>query len=153
MLGNGKPSLSDVRNQIKTGKYDVNTTTYNQPTSTFKQQRTSSNSLNSSTPPVNNNFKTKLMAGGAGLLGAGGIGAAALSNSEHHTDGIGNHFYNAFSNVFGVHENDCGTGTSVAASSEAMPSTGGNFPMLKDKTNFSSESFKEKLKNLKLRRS
>ena len=138
--------FSQIRNEVTNNdKYKIDTHTINEPSNSFKNSRT----LNKT--PINNNFKSKLVIGG-GLLGGTGIAAGLLKSS--HTNDSNNHFHNAFANISGVHENEGAVGTTVASSSGPMVATGGaSFPMLKDKTNFSPEAFKRKLKTLKRRRS
>ena len=53
--------------------------------------------------------------------------------------------------LFGIGENES-IGISVGSSSEAMPSTGGSFQILKDKSPLEKLDFKEKLKNLEIRK-
>lgn len=97
-----------------------------------------------------NNFKSNIGFLGklGGGLAAGGYGLKKLNDLNDHPSNL--HDFGHVGKMFGIGENDSSAGaigTSTPSSSEAMSSTGGNFPIQQDKINF-----KERLKNLKLRR-
>ena len=117
----------------------------------------SNNAINHSNSTFNNSIKTKPQTGsnigfmaklGTGL-GAGGYGLNKINDLNDHPNNISD--FGHVGKVFGIGENEASIGTSVGSSSEAMPSTGGTFPILKDKNPLGKINFKEKLKNLKLR--
>ena len=117
----------------------------------------SNNAINHSNSTFNNSIKTKPQTGsnigfmaklGTGL-GAGGYGLKKIDDINDHPNNVAD--FGHVGKVFGIGENDVSVGTSVGSSSEAMPSTGGTFPILKDKNPLGKINFKEKLKNLKLR--
>lgn len=154
-------SMSDVRAQAKQIDSNPNIPHH---TNTFRSASSSGGPgtrPSGSTPPINSNFKSKLGLGagiGGGLLGAGALAKSLSSNNS--VGEVGGHFHNAFANLTGMHENEgaapagASAGVSVMSSSEAMPASGGgSFHMLKDKSPLTEDNFKQRLKNLKIRRS
>lgn len=97
-------------------------------------------------------FMAKL---GTGVgLGVGGYGIKKITDLNDLTDNSNNiSDFGHINKVFGIGENDASVGTSVGSSSEAMPFTGKKtFPILKDKSPLDKMDFKEKLKNLEIRK-
>ena len=119
----------------------------------------SNNAINHSNSTFNNSIKTKPQTGsnigfmaklGTGL-GVGGYGLKKIDDINDHPHNVAD--FGHVGKVFGIGESEgVSVGTSVGSSSEAMPSTGGSFPILKDKSPLDKMDFKEKLRNLKLRR-
>lgn len=111
------------------------------------------NTFNSSLkkPATNTGMETGAFMAKLGTgLGVGGYGIKKLNDLNDHPNNIFD--FGHIGKVFGIGENDASVGTSVGSSSEAMPSTGGTFPILKDKSPLDKMDFKEKLKNLEIRR-
>lgn len=127
----------------------------------YKNTNSSGSGINSSTnryptprpksAPIGLNKQTGIFSAKlAGALGAGGYGVNKINDLNDHQNNISD--FGHVGKVFGIGENEASVGTSVGSSSEAIPSTGGTFPILKDKSPLDKIDFKERLKNLKIRR-
>lgn len=112
----------------------------------YKNTNSSGSGINSSTnryptprpksAPIGLNKQTGIFSAKlAGALGAGGYGVNKINDLNDHQNNISD--FGHVGKVFGIGENEgigSSIGTTVAASSEAMPFTGKKtFPMLVDK--------------------
>ena len=119
-----------------------------------KPSSPSSTKFNNAIKPQNKPFFNKdsvgFLAKGAAGMGGFGYGLKKLNDINDHPNNISD--FGHVGSVFGIGENDAG-GSTAAVSTEAIAPTGGSsFPMLKDKSPLDKINFKERLKNLKLRR-
>jgi hypothetical protein len=114
------------------------------------------NALNHSNPTFNNSIKPKpnnqgstvgFMAKLGGGLGVGGYGVKKINDLNDHPNNISD--FGHVGKVFGIGESEGVAGATAVASSEAIPASVGSYPMQKDNYEM---NFKEKLKNLKIRR-
>ena len=117
----------------QTNKYE-NQNTQNIPDAKYPERKAQ--------PKNNASFLTKGIIGGTGL----GFGLKAINDLNDKPDNL-QHFGHV-GKLFHIGENDSG-GFSVASSSGPMPAIGGGSILLKDKSPL---DFKDKLKNLKSRR-
>ena len=119
----------------------------------------SNNAINHSNSTFNNSIKTKPQTGsnigfmaklGTGL-GAGGYGLKKIDDINDHPNNVAD--FGHVGKVFGIGESEgASIGTTTMSSSEAIAPTGGSYPIQKDKSPLDKMDFKEKLRNLKLRR-